>query len=82
MLEAIDFYTEQEPKGECIIIVEGRTHQELIEEKQADYNAIPLIEHMEQYLSKGMSKKEAMKQVATDRGISKREVYQLLLEQE
>ena len=79
---AAAYYEEQEPKGECVLVVEGKSRTEIRKEQQAKWEEIPLAEHMERYLSEGMSKKEAMKQVAKDRGISKRDVYQALLSEE
>ena len=76
---AIRHYEENEPKGECVIVLEGRSIGELKEEGQRDWKEMALAEHMEYYLSRGKEKKEAMKLVAKDRGISKREVYQQLL---
>lgn len=78
---AIRYYEENEPKGECVIVLEGRSIGELRAEGQKDWGEMALTEHMEYYLSQGKEKKEAMKLVAKDRGISKREVYQQLLEE-
>lgn len=76
---AVAYYEENEPRGECVIVVEGRSIGELKEEGQAQWQEMSLEEHMEYYLSQGKEKKEAMKLVAKDRGLSKREVYQALL---
>lgn len=77
--EAIAYYIQKEPKGECVIIIEGRSVEELIFEERDQWKDWTLEAHMELYLSKGMEKKEAMKAVADNRGISKRDVYQELL---
>lgn len=77
--EAIEYYKENDPKGEFVLIIQGRSEEELNEEEIEKWNQISLEAHMELYMKKGMSKKEAMKAVATDRGISKRDVYQQLL---
>lgn len=79
--EAVDYYREHEPKGEYVFIIEGKSEQQIIREERAQWEELSLEEHMERYQGKGMSKKEAMKQVARDRGVSKREVYQGLLEE-
>lgn len=79
--EAFKTYQEQEPKGEFVIVMEGRSNSELIAEKQERWGAIALEEHMQIYLDQGMDKKEAMKAVAKDRGVSKREIYQLLMKE-
>ena len=76
---AIAHYEENEPKGECVIVLEGRSIGELKEEGQAQWQEMSLEQHMEYYLSQGKEKKEAMKLVAKDRGLSKREIYQALL---
>ena len=78
--DAISYYEENQPKGECVLVISGKSYEELEQEKQDSFKELPLSEHMEQYLAKGMSKKEAMKAVAADRGVSKREIYQLLID--
>lgn len=78
--EAISQYEEQEPKGEFVLVIEGKSIQKLQEEKQLEWQKIPLTEHMAHYEAQGISHKESMKLVAKDRGISKREVYAMLLE--
>ncbi|RGS80022.1 16S rRNA (cytidine(1402)-2'-O)-methyltransferase [Coprococcus sp. AF21-14LB] len=77
--EAIDYYEENEPKGECVLVIEGRSREEIKKEQQMKWEEISLEEHMTHYEQQGMSRKEAMKCVAKDRGISKRDVYQQLL---
>ena len=77
--QAADYYEQNEPKGECVLVLEGRSAAWLEMEKEASWQDIPLDQHMERYLSQGMDKKEAMRQVARDRGISRRDVYQMLL---
>lgn len=76
---AIAHYEAEEPRGECVIVMEGRSIAELKEEGQAQWQEMTIEEHMEYYLSRGNDKKEAMKLVAKDRGLSKRDVYQALL---
>ena len=78
--EAVRYYGANEPKGECVIGIEGRSIRDLKAEGQEDWKEMPLNQHMEHYLSQGREMKEAMKLVAKDRGVSKREVYQQLLE--
>lgn len=77
--DAIAHYEEQDPKGECVIVIEGRMISEIKEEQQRSWEEMELEEHMELYLSQGKNRKEAMKLVAKDRGISKRDVYQELM---
>ena len=77
--EMIAYYEENEPRGEYVLIFEGKSLQELKEEKQQEWNQLTVQEHMEHYLEKGMDKKSAMKQIAKDRGVSKRDIYQELL---
>ena len=62
-----------------MIVVEGKTHEEIKKEKEQAWETMPIEDHMDHYLSQGMDKKDAMKQVAKDRGISKRDVYQYLM---
>ena len=77
--EALDYYEENEPRGEFVLVIEGRDIEELKKEKEASFQEMDINEHMKLYLDKGMDKKEAMKAVAVDRGIPKREVYKMLL---
>lgn len=73
--DAISYYTENEPKGECIIIVKGLSHQEIAEQAAARWESMSILEHLNMYIEQGMDKKSATKQVALDRNIPKREVY-------
>lgn len=77
--EAVSYYQEQEPKGEFVLVIEGKSLQQLKEEQQQNWETIPLKEHMIYYEDQGISHKEAMKLVAKDRGISKRDVYAMLM---
>ncbi len=79
LAEALAYYKEEEPRGECVIVMEGRSRQELVEEKQKSWEAMTLEEHMAHYEAQGIARKEAMKLVAKDRGLSKRDIYQQLL---
>lgn len=79
--EAVAYYTAQEPKGECVIVIEGISYQVLEEENRKQWDSMEIPDHVEHYINQGMDKKAAMKQTALDRGISKREVYQALLEE-
>ena len=79
--EAVLYYKENEPKGECVLVLEGRSREELRQEEVAKWEEMELSEHMDYYMNQGISKKDAMKMVAKDRGIGKRDVYQQLLEE-
>ena len=77
--EAICYYEQEEPRGECVLVIEGRNREELRQEEVSKWEQMSIEEHMAYYQEQGMDKKEAMKRVAKDRGISKRDVYQELL---
>lgn len=77
--EAISYYECNEPKGECVLVLEGKSRTEIREEEISRWEEMSVEEHMEYYLSQGIEKKEAMKRVAKDRGVGKREIYQALL---
>lgn len=79
---AIAYYEENDAKGECVIVIEGKSREELIKESQEKWLSWTLSEHMEHYMNQGMNKKEAMKAVADDRGVSKRDIYAMLLNEE
>ena len=78
--ELIAHYENEKPLGECVLVIEGKSRQELKEEAVASWEEISIEEHMEIYEKQGLSRKDAMKQVAKDRGVSKREIYQYLIQ--
>jgi 16S rRNA (cytidine1402-2'-O)-methyltransferase len=78
--QAIDFYTANEPRGECVLVLEGRSRMELLQEEQDAWNEMGIEAHVALYEKQGLDRREAMKRTAKDRGLSKREVYAMLLE--
>ncbi len=76
---ALEYYQEERPRGEYVLVLEGESYELIKREEQQKWKDMMLEEHMAYYLEKGIEKKEAMKQVAKDRGVSKREVYNKLL---
>lgn len=76
---ALEYYETNDPRGEYVLVIEGKSYQQKAEEKQAVFLEMPIEEHMKIYEEKGMDTKSAMKMVAKERGISKREVYNYLL---
>ncbi|MCI8365793.1 MAG: 16S rRNA (cytidine(1402)-2'-O)-methyltransferase [Eubacterium sp.] len=79
LAEAVQYFLENEPRGEFVFVLEGADAVVLEQQEQKKWEDIPLEEHMEQYLSQGMDRKEAMKAVAKDRGMTKNQVYKRLL---
>ena len=77
--ELIHYYGEEKPLGECVLVIQGKSRLEMEKEAQASWESIPIEEHMRQYEEKGISRKEVMKLVAKDRGMTKRDVYQYLI---
>ncbi len=82
LADACAYYKEQEPRGEYVLVLAGKNKEEALQQERESWLEISLEEHMEKYLAEGMDRKSAMKQVAKDRGISKRDVYQALLKEE
>lgn len=81
--EAAAYYEEQAARGEYVLVIAGRDRRELLQLRQAEIrDRIPLAQHMKKYTDEGMDRKEAMKAVAKDRGVSKRDVYRMLLEED
>ena len=78
--EAIAYYEENEPRGEYVLVVAGRDRKEMQQEAQKAWEEMSIPEHVQLYEEKGLDRKEAMKQAAKDRGVSKRDIYQALLE--
>ena len=77
--EALSYYETEEPRGECVLVIEGKNRMEIQQEQERSWEAISIEEHMKRYLDGGTDKKEAMKLVAKDRGMKKRDVYEYLL---
>lgn len=80
--EALTGLEENGPRGEYVLVIEGRSPDSLKKEKIESFTQISVEEHIERYLSQGMDRKEAMKKVAKDRGVSKRDIYQRLINNE
>ncbi len=80
--EAIPYYEQNEPRGEYVLVLEGCSRQQMEQEAQDAWKEMSLKDHMKVYEDQGMNRKDAMKQVAKDRGVGKREIYQALLEEE
>lgn len=79
LMDSLSYYEVNEPRGEYVLIIAGRSREEMKKEEQAGWEALSLEEHMAHYESQGIDRKEAMKRVAKDRGVSKRDIYQALL---
>ena len=77
---ALKSYETKEPRGEYVLVIAGKSKAEVIEEARAAFDEMSIEEHMQMYLDQGMDKKEAMKAVAKDRGVSKRNIYNALLD--
>lgn len=77
--EALSLYEREEPRGEYVLVVEGKSLSEFRREQEQNWQEIPIEEHMQQYEAQGMDRKEAMRKVAKDRGLSRRDVYQYLV---
>ncbi len=78
--ELLDFYQDQKPLGECVLVIEGKSREEIREEEKTAWEEMSISQHMEVYEKQGIARKEAMKLVAKDRGVTKRDIYQALLE--
>lgn len=82
LTEAIKRYTEDSPKGEYVLILEGENEEVILDSKRKKWDSMTIKEHVEMYMNEGMEKKSAMKQVAEDRDISKKDVYSTLIKVE
>ena len=76
--EAVAHYEANPPKGECVLVIEGKSREEAWEEERKQWEEMTIEDHMEVYTKQGMDKKSAMKAVAKDRGVSKRDIYQYM----
>lgn len=77
--DALAMYESEEPRGEYVLVVEGKSLEQKKEERRLSWQSMSIEEHMAYYEKEGMDEKSAMKQVAKDRGVPKREIYQHLL---
>lgn len=80
--QLLEYYKREAPRGECVLVIEGKSRKELKEEAVKAWEEMSLQEHMAFYESQGVDRKEAMKKVAKDRGVPKREIYQRLLQEQ
>ncbi len=79
---AVSYFEENKPRGEFVLVTEGKSPEEIRREKAAEYESLSVREHVEQYEAKGHDRKSAMKLAAADRGVSKREIYNELLKED
>ncbi len=79
IFKAVSYYEENEPRGEYVLVIEGKSFREKDEERQLGFVKLSIEEHMKLYEEQGIDRKEAMKLVAKDRGVSKRDIYNALL---
>lgn len=77
--DSLHYYEAKEPRGEYVLVIEGKSRAQIEREQQAEWETMSIEEHMAHYESQGIERKEAMKLVAKDRGVSKRDIYQSLL---
>lgn len=77
--DAVLYYEANEPKGEFVLVIEGRSREDIKAEEAAAWSEMTIEEHMAYYTEKGIDRKEAMKLVAKDRGVSKRDIYSALI---
>ena len=75
----LSYLDTNEPRGEYVLVICGKSRRELVEEQQKSWESMSIEEHMAYYESQGIARKDAMKLVAKDRGVSKRDIYQKLL---
>jgi len=80
LASAIEYYGGNEPRGEYVLVLAGADRAALEEEKRRNFEEMTLEEHMALYTDQGLSRKDAMKKVAADRGVSKRDIYRELME--
>ncbi len=73
--EAIERYEENPPRGEFVLVIEGKKAEEIAAEKEAEFLSMSISEHVEMYIKQGIDEKEALKKTAKDRGVSKRDIY-------
>ncbi|MCY6354775.1 16S rRNA (cytidine(1402)-2'-O)-methyltransferase [Clostridium sp. ZS2-4] len=73
--DAIKYYNENQPRGEYVLVVEGKSEEEIKREEEKEWENLTIEEHIKKYMNEGLVKKEAIKKTAKDRGMAKSEVY-------
>jgi len=79
--KAIEKYSQTQPKGEFVLVIKGKSFEEIAKEESATWENLSIVEHVDMYIDTGIDKKEAMKKVAKDRGVSKRDIYNTYIEE-
>lgn len=79
LCEAVDYYSNTEPRGEYVLVLQGKSEEEVKIEEESLWKELTIEEHIKKYIEEGMDKKEAIKKVAKDRGVSKSDVYKYSL---
>ena len=79
LAEACDYYDSHEPRGEYILVIAGADPEQIAEETRRQWDEMSVEEHLQMYMDRGLTKKDAIKQVASDRGVPKREIYNLTI---
>ena len=77
--DAVLFYKDNEPRGEFVLVIKGKSKEEILAARTESFLSMSIEEHMDMYLQQGMSKKDAMKAVAKDRGMRKQDVYKMMI---
>lgn len=73
--EAIAHYEENPPRGEFVLVIEGKSRRVIEDEQKSEWENITVREHVDMYIKKGMDEKEAIKAAAKDRSVPKRDIY-------
>lgn len=73
--DAINKYEENPPRGEFVLVIEGKKSEDIEAEREAVWQKMSVCEHVEMYINQGIDEKEALKKTAKDRGVSKRDIY-------
>ena len=74
----MEYYESNAPRGEYVLVIEGKDRREIVKEKQESFLEMTVNEHVMMYTNQGYDMKEAMKMAAKDRGVTKRDIYQEL----
>lgn len=80
LVEAINYYNDNSPRGEYVLVIEGKRLEEIQKEEEAKWINLSIEDHIRKYIDEGFSKKDAVKRVAKDRNMSKSEIYKWSLE--
>jgi 16S rRNA (cytidine1402-2'-O)-methyltransferase len=77
--EAVTYYQNNNPRGEFVLVIEGKSEAEIESEKRAKWESLSIEDHIKKFIDEGFDKKAAVKMVAKERNMPKSDIYKFSL---